>query len=470
MQHTVINSHWLNQGSLRLKALSYNEKGFQARLLLEKSNFSKVTLRKIAKIWMLNRYKKVLTDDRENGIPFLMASQINEAKPVAKKFIAKKYKHISEYFVQEKWLLMTRSGTIGNVIFVNKNFAKFAFSEDLIRIDVNDKGYLPGFVYSFISSEIGKSLIGLDHFGSVVQHVDPNHIANLEVPVVSRFLQEEIHRKITDAYNLRDEANRLLEEADQLIYEVNGLPKLDEADAKWFNQGANAFMVKSLNLDYRLDGSYHTPIANLAESNLKKKGNCKCLFEIAKDVFLMPRFKRLYVDEKYGIPFLSGRNITQIQPLDLKFISKKLTKDLSKYIVKKNWILVTRSGTIGHACFVWKDIENYAATEHILRIIPDETQVHPGYLYAFISNKYGYYQIARYTHGSVVDEITDKQIEKILVAFPEKAEQKKIGEKVTRAYELRHQANILEDEAQKILIDAIKQGKGKTRIVDSVEK
>ncbi len=90
--------------------------------------------------------------------------------------------------------------------------------------------------------------------------------------------------------------------------------------------------------------------------------------------------------------------------------------------MKQGWTLITCSGTIGRTCFVWKNYEDYAASQHILRVIPDQSEIDPGYLYAFLSTEYGYEQILRYRHGSVIDEVTDKQIEQVLIPLPSRKE------------------------------------------------
>ena len=82
-------------------------------------------------------------------------------------------------------------------------------------------------------------------------------------------------------------------------------------------------------------------------------------------------------------------------------------------------------------------------------------QIDPGYLYAFLSSDYGYLQVIRYRHGSVIDEITDKQIKKVLIPVPSENEQRYIGDFVRSAYDKRAEAIRLEDEAQGILMDAL---------------
>ncbi len=97
---------------------------------------------------------------------------------------------------------------------------------------------------------------------------------------------------------------------------------------------------------------------------------------------------------------------------------------MQELIVKRGWSLVTCSGTIGRTCFVWDNYEECAASQHILRTMPIDKEIDSAYLNAFLASRYGYEQILRFRHGSVIDEITDKQIGQVLVPCPSRKEQK----------------------------------------------
>jgi type I restriction enzyme, S subunit len=136
-------------------------------------------------------------------------------------------------------------------------------------------------------------------------------------------------------------------------------------------------------------------------------------------------------------------------------VSNTETEDLEDMLLKRGWILVTRSGTVGRTCFVWHNFEEYAASEHILRVLPIKEQVDPGYLYAFLASDYGYEQIIRFRFGSVIDEISNHQVKQVIVPLPSPEQQQKIGDQVRIAYEKRADALRLEDEAQQILMHEI---------------
>jgi len=124
-------------------------------------------------------------------------------------------------------------------------------------------------------------------------------------------------------------------------------------------------------------------------------------------------------------------------------------------LVKRNWILISRSGTLGRTVFVYNNYEDFAASEHLIRVLPNENIIDGGYLYAFLSSDYGYHQLLRYKHGAVIDEITEDQISQTIIPLSDLILQREIGDLVRMANDYRAEAIQLEDEAQKILNEAL---------------
>ena len=143
------------------------------------------------------------------------------------------------------------------------------------------------------------------------------------------------------------------------------------------------------------------------------------LSSITQDVFMPPRFKRVYVEESHGVPFLQGSHVVHFQPADLKYLSKASHKNLPGLIIRKGWLLLTRSGTVGRAVICPPDWDGWAASEHIVRIIPDEEKCPLGYLWAFLTSPLGQVQLSAHVHGAVVDELTVDQIKSVIVPLPE---------------------------------------------------
>ncbi|MBK1667653.1 hypothetical protein CKO28_06350 [Rhodovibrio sodomensis] len=177
------------------------------------------------------------------------------------------------------------------------------------------------------------------------------------------------------------------------------------------------------------------------------------LIEHPGDVFYPGRHKRNYCEPGSGaLPFLSGTNVLQVRPFDVKW-QPRAYKAAWKHVVDKGWILVTRSGSVGRVVFVGDVLAGFpvkdgvAVSEHVIRIIPDEDEVHPGYLFAFLASETGKILLGQGIYASVVQHITPDHVKAIPVPIPDEKTQKEIGEAVYKAERQRAEIFQLTNEA-----------------------
>lgn len=132
-----------------------------------------------------------------------------------KKYLSVKHhkKRISEELrLIENMVLVTRSGTIGKVALVPKHWENWIINEHVIRI-VPASDSISGYLYVFLSSPYGYELIKRFTYGSVVDEIDDNHVSQIEIPLISRDIQDEINRLALEANKLRYEAYKLEQQA-----------------------------------------------------------------------------------------------------------------------------------------------------------------------------------------------------------------------------------------------------------------
>ena len=192
----------------------------------------------------------------------------------------------------------------------------------------------------------------------------------------------------------------------------------------------------------RLDASHFNPAVARALEVLRHSGmRLARLGDLADRIFIPPRFKRIYVEREHGLPFLQGSHVVHLRPADVKFLSLKAHKKLDRWIIRKGWILVTCSGTIGNAAIVPADWDGWAASQHVLRIIPNEKKCPSGYLYSFLVSPLGRVQLTNRIYGAVVDELTEDQTKSVVVPIAANSAHKKhiaaIYDAVLKAVEAR---------------------------------
>ena len=387
------------------------------------------------------------------AIGFLGSSEMLDIYPKPVKFM-EDTDRVSDLHVSFGTILLSRSGTIGNLTFVSKTLSKYLVSEHAIRLTCAE---YPGYVYTFLKTKSGQALLHSNIFGAVIQEIEPEHLKNIPIPSAPENLKDEINSLIVRSFELRDESNDLLDKANGLLIKELELPLIEEFQqhAVYYlkNAPVDTFSVKLSNLDGRLDGSYHVPVVDAIVDHLKQHaaevttvGDSR----ISDRVVLPIRFKRIYVEEGYGRVLIGGKQIYELDPSNKKYISIAKHKDLIPDLeIHENTVLITRSGTIGKVAIAPRHWEKWVPSDHIIRVFPANDDI-AGYLYVYLLSDYGHELITRYTYGSVVDEIDDNHVSRI--AFPilkNQDVQNEINSLALEANEKRYQAYKLEQEALK---------------------
>jgi type I restriction enzyme S subunit len=470
---TTVPVHWVYQGENRLDGGYYTAKANAALRAVNDCGFEIQSLEKLTEpLYYPGRFKRVYAKNPENGTPFLTASEMLHFRPTSAEYFANNTSAAEICRVQQGWILITRSGTVGRCVIVGKRLATFAITDDAIR--VRAKNVPCGYLYAYLSSWIGQALISKDQYGSAIKHLEPHHLAGVPVPLLPEEIQAEIHAKIMRAYALRDEANALLDEADELLHEKLCLPRFDESLVPYLplptmpRLPANrpemphpkAFSIMASELEERFDASFHVPVAKTAIALLGKSNYQPVqLGRITTDIIVAPRFKRIYVPKEYGIPFLQGSHLPQIRPYDLKYLSRTKQKGIERWIIRAGWVLVTCSGTIGRVGLVSSYMDRWAASQHLLRIIPNNEQGLPGYIAAFLMTPYGQHQLTAKIYGSVVDELTEEDTRAVWIPNAPLEIQAQIGERVVKAFELKDEASDVEERAICKVEEILQKGK-----------
>jgi type I restriction enzyme S subunit len=409
-------------------------------------------------IFMGPIFKREEVLNEKFGVRFLTSNEIISLEPKIG-YISKKQAEKLNLVVNKSMILTTGYGTIGSTRIVDNIIDGFSVADNVTRIIPSSN---LGFIACFLSSHFGQNLLNDYASGAVVKFIKADSISKIPIPILTQEVVLKTNQLYLDAVKYREKAYKLLEQAKDLVLEYNNLPLLDDTELETLDPeketDINLVSNNEFTQDYRLDAHFYNPMANLVVKNIKDySADFQRLEESVNDIVLGKRFKRNYVESNHGKPFLSGKNIIQIRP-DVKYLSNTETGFMDELLIKKNWILITRSGTIGRTCFVYNNYENYAASEHILRVIPNEVAIDSGYLYCFLSTDYGYHQTLRYKYGAVIDEIDDGNIANILIPICSPEQQKEIGDLIRQAYDLRAEAIRLEDEAQEILTKALTGG------------
>ena len=442
----------------RLEASVFDVRGKHAREAIENCKWVSNPLcgeKGIATAYTCGRFKRVWLESSD--LPIYQPSSITDIKPTPDGFLSKITKtDVEALRVHTGQILLTCSGTIGKVTLVSKTLDGKIFSHDLIRLSANDPGDA-GFIYTFLRSEIGNTILQTNNYGAVIQHIEAEHLADIPIPNLPQEIKAKINNLIIRAFTLRDESNELIDRATTLLTNALKLPPIQKFCTKQFDDSVdvNNYTVRLSELTGRLDGSYHIPIVGAIIKHLQKYaaevttvGDKK----VSRKILLPGRFKRVYVEEGQGRVFFSGKNVMELDPSDKKYLSfsQHENRIREQLTIHHNMILVTCSGTVGKVTLVPKHWDNWAMTHDIVRLVP--TEGFEGFLYIWLQTIYAKILLEAMAYGSVVPHIEISHVAQISVPFLKTPEtQDKINNIALEANELRYQAYKLEQEAMKIM-------------------
>ena len=388
------------------------------------------------------RFARVYVEP-DHGVPFLTSSDIIAFDPGGDRYLSQtKTDRLGELLIQTWDVLISCSGTVGNVALAGEGITGMALSQDAIRVRLAEPE-AAGFVAGFLRSRFGRPQLTGASYGSVVTHIEPHHLEGVWVPSFEPDVRRDLGARMRRATEARDQANRLLDEADQVLHEQLGLAPLPPASGV-----SEGHTVRASALAGRFEASFHNPRATAAEDAVRALavevatvGDSR----VSEEVRAITRFrKRVYVPEG-GVPMLNSKQLFQIDPINRKSIAKGATRPgiLDEIRLTEGMICVSCSGTIGRVQIIPRYMAEWTASQDATRILGRD----PGYLYAWLASDYGRALVTRHTYGSVIQHIDLDQLASVPVPLPPPEVRREVGERVLQANALRDHAWTLEQDA-----------------------
>lgn len=397
MKISSVKKSEIDKTDLRVDASYHLSDGRLHHAIVTRNPFKNLPLKEVTeRIFSGNIFKRLYVADAQVGYHYLTASDMAKSDIETGKYISKKY--TSQYKnlkIEKDWILLSCSGTLGNTAYTNEDYEKFVGTHDLIRIiPAKDKIY-SGYLYAFLSCKYGYSLLTQFGFGGVVKHIEPHHIENIPIPFLPEATQQKIHNLITEASQLRVEANKLLKEAVEVFdkYNVEGFTKVfskkvTEIGFSWASYNNN---VECDKIEHKL--KYFLKIGDVAT---------KC--------FAPPLFKHIYLENDNGHPFLTGAELTKFNKKFYRWLSPRGVKDINDYKVKKGTLLLYKSGTtdggiLGNVFIADDVLDGVCLSDHVIRIFTEDINM-SYWMFAFFKSNAGVKLLQKTATGSMIPFIT----------------------------------------------------------------
>ena len=422
MKYNVVNTKNVHS-TQRFDPSFHLSDAITLREKVENVPFEKVSIADATEnVFLGNIFSRIFVKDAEHGIPYLAASDTVLANLDTGRYLSKKQASILSYLMLKKdWIVVTCSGTIGNVTYTNSSFENHIATHDLIRIVPNDEKILRGYLYAFLASKYGYNQLTQSQFGGVVKHINAEHVRNIKVPCFAEFFQEEVNDLVQEAARLREKAADALEYAISFFNTLFPIPFKDNCLGKVSSKE----IMTSINK--RFEASFHISEGKDIDKYIKEHYEWKSLGEVCSNISRPDIFKRYYV--KNGITFLGGADIFLATPDSEKRLSKTKTENISQLVIKEGTILLPRSGTIGNVAWAHAGHAEKLASEDVIRLLPNDI-LRAGYVYAFLASKYGKLLIQRYIFGSVFQHVEPPHLKLIPVPIIDQKTMDDIHDKI----------------------------------------
>lgn len=448
----AVRAAWLEEGGRRLDCNPYMSGALEARDTLNRLDCLKDTLSEVTLgMFDSGRESRKWVDDPRYGVRYMGSSAISLADLSTLPLISKKQvARNPRLLIEEGWSLITRSGTIGRMAYVRADMAGLACSEDVLRVVPSPERIPPGYLYAFLSSRYGVPLVVSGTYGAIIQHIEPEHIADLPVPRFASAIEEAIAAKVNAASQARAEAVTLLHDATQRLHHTLGLraptpiatlpkPDVTPVSSSAFQDRGDAYYYGARNADSR------AAFDRLAVN--------RRLGEVA-EVFIPGIFKRLYAsDPQYGSPYITGGDVFELAPTSDKFLMTRVAAEY-RLLLKRGMIVVQEAGQlgglIGRSVMVGRHLDGFSCSNNMIRIVPED-DIDGGYLFALLSSEHGVRLLSREAAGSSIPHTDESRVKNILVPWPSRAERETIGAPAIQARDLRDQACVWEQEARDML-------------------
>lgn len=447
----IVRSGWLDEGGRRLDCNPYMSGALEARDTLKRLPVTEKLSAITARIFHAGREARLWVSDADHGVLFMGSSDIRVADFSALPLIAKRQVERNPLFtLGSGWTLITRSGTIGRMAYARPDMAGMACSEHVLRV-VPDVGRIPsGYLYAFLSSRYGVPLVVSGTYGAIIQHIEPEHIAELPVPRFGPVFEQEVAQLIDAAAAERVAASKHRRAALELFQAKIGWSRDSDSIAR-------APMASALH--GRMDAFHYSPRVETGRASLAAHFGIR-LGDQVERVFEPNRGSRLKVtDPAFGVPFLSSSSVFELNPSAEYLVSRSLTPHLEGLLVSDCDVLIPRSGQlggiIGRAVLPLPMNVGQAGSEHLVRVRCHSPQ-DAAYLWAVLASEPGYWALVGTAFGSSIPSLDSSLISDLTIPWLSDLDRQEIGALAEKAVVAQNKGNELEATAVALLEEKIR--------------
>ncbi len=189
----------------------------------------------------------------------------------------------------------------------------------------------------------------------------------------------------------------------------------------------------------RLDPQPYVSDAYAASRFLERIPKAESLGDLTERIFHPGRASRSWItNREHGVPFLSSADIFQSDLSTLALITTESFRKNASLGIHPGWVLITRSGmTAGRVTYARFDMDGYACSEHVIRVVPKQRFIPAGYLYTYLASAFAIPLIKGVVYGTSVKHIEPSYLSRIPVPRLDSETEMLIDSLIREAMDLR---------------------------------
>jgi hypothetical protein len=462
MRVKTVPSEWIRREGLRMDSNPYLSGALEAKIRLEELGFRKDQLDELTAghaggIYNGPQFRRNKVSDPKHGVPFLGTSSMLRADLSMLPLLRKKDAYSSKLSylrVSPGMTLISCSGTIGRMVYSRPDMDGMWSNQDILKVVADPDKVLPGFLYAYLSGKFGVPLVVAGTYGAIIQHIEPQHIADLPVPRLGDAVEQRAHELVESAATAISEHAELMVNASKRLLEQAGLKESMDADWRsdrsaigWGERGVSSESLRAFNFDPRAQR-----LRRIIESGHFDELGSLCVRKYFKGKCI---FKRIDADPEFGVMLVGQRQAFQLRPSG-RWLAPKSIKGLGLQ-VPVGTTLVPSHGTLGEyelycrAVIVTPRTSEYAFSGDFFRCIPIQEKIRPGYLFAFMRSRLAFRLLRSISAGGKQQEQHHHMMKRFPIPRLDDEEEAAIAEMVDRASALYDQALSSEDEARSLV-------------------
>ncbi|GAA4089628.1 methylation-associated defense system restriction endonuclease subunit S MAD5 [Streptomyces hundungensis] len=465
-----VMSDWFVGQGLRLDASPYVSGSLEDKKALERLKETvplvSLTVGHNGGIFNGPMFRRVYLTDPEHSVPFLGTKDMMAADltglPRLRKADAESVA-LSYLRLKPGMTLISCSGfNAGRRAYVRPDMGECWSSQDTLKVEPDPEKIKSGYLYAFLLSRFGESLVRGSVYGSAVKHIEPHHIAGLPVPRFDAELEGRIHLLIQQSARLRACHQSALVAATKDFFDSNGLSELN--DVKWHQQRRDlGFEVESVG-PASLRALNFAPRARRLIGELSSVPGAT-LGEICAGGSLQTgsRFKRIDADPSHGVRLIGQRQSFWIRPEGRWISADQAPEDIH---LQDETILVAARGTFGEnevysrSAFITGTWLEHAYSQDFVRLVSGDEEVSGAYLFAFFRSDVSFRILRSLSVGGKQQEYHPRLLREVPIPLAPPADRARIAKTIRYAYKCRDRADVLEDKALALLTTAIEEAAG----------